>query len=457
MLENDVLEVFGQTPFLYKLYTQICCVFPVCDPSAHDAIVDTLAKGLARLAGSFPWLAGQVINEGASEGNTGVYRIIPGDKLPLVVKDLRHDPSGPTMDALRQANYPFSMLDEEVIAPCMTLNIPGSSTGLAKDSAPVFCVQANFITGGLMLTLVGQHNVMDMTGQGNMIRLLSKACHNEPFTSEEVTSGNLSRATTIPLLDDSYQPGPELAEQIVKPLAQTTETTAEPLSQPPKCTWAYLTFSAKSLAALKSLASKHITCEFISTDDAISSFLWQCIIRSRLPRLEPSAKALITRSVNVRRHLGVPSGYPGLAQNLVYHRDTVKTLAEEPLGTLASQFRSAIDPKKVDLAFNTRALATFLSRSPDKTVASVGATVDSKRDFMISSWANIDCYELDFNLGLGTPEAVRRPCLTPIESLGYLMPKSPSGEMAAGICLREEDWERLRADEEFVKYGKYVG
>jgi hypothetical protein len=29
--------------------------------------------------------------------------------------------------------------------------------------------------------------------------------------------------------------------------------------------------------------------------------------------------------------------------------------------------------------------------------------------------------------------------------------------MAAGICLREEDWERLRADEEFVKYEQYVG
>ena len=149
MLENDVLEVLGQTPFLYKLYTQICCVFPVPDPSAHAAIVDTLAKGLERLAGSFPWLAGQVINEGASEGNTGVYRIIPGDKIPLVIKDLRHDRSVPTLDALRRANYPFSMLDEELIAPCMTLNLPGSSIGLAKDSAPVFCVQANFITGGL--------------------------------------------------------------------------------------------------------------------------------------------------------------------------------------------------------------------------------------------------------------------------------------------------------------------
>jgi hypothetical protein len=39
----------------------------------------------------------------------------------------------------------------------------------------------------------------------------------------------------------------------------------------------------------------------------------------------------------------------------------------------------------------------------------------------------------------------------------YFMPKAPNGEIAALICLRDEDWERLKADEEFAKYGKYIG
>jgi hypothetical protein len=82
----------------------------------------------------------------------------------------------------------------------------------------VFCVQANFIKGGLMLTLVAQHNVMDMTGQDFIVNMLSKACHNKSFTSEEIATGNIDRSNIIPLLDDSYELDPELDRQLMKPL-----------------------------------------------------------------------------------------------------------------------------------------------------------------------------------------------------------------------------------------------
>lgn len=126
------------------------------------------------------------------------------------------------------------------------------------------------------------------------------------------------------------------------------------------------------------------------------------------------------------------------------------------MGILASQLRSAVDPKTSSLAYNTRALATFLDRAPDKDSISFTATLDLSTDIMLSSWAKLGCYGLDFNLGLGKPEAVRRPQFDPVESLIYLMPRAPDGEIAVGFCLRDEDMERLRADEEFAKYGKYI-
>lgn len=52
---------------------------------------------------------------------------------------------------------------------------------------------------------------------------------------------------------------------------------------------------------------------------------------------------------------------------------------------------------------------------------------------------------------------MRRPKLVDFESLVYLMPKRPDGEVAVAISLRDEDMNRLKADEEFVKYGKYIG
>ena len=458
---SEDLDIFGQQPLL-NIYTQICLCFSVADASSHSAIITTLTRGLERLSASFPWLAGKLINEGAGEGNSGIFKIKPFEKIPcLVVKEYRHDPSIPTMDVLRRANFPFSMLDESLVAPRKT--IPESSDDSASEPTPVFLLQANFITGGLLLTFVGHHRVMDMTGQGQIIHLFSKACRNEQFTSEELSSGNLDRRNIIPLLDDSYEHGSELAHQIMKPTpshSNPNSTNGPPASPPPSnSTWAYFAFNRTSLTALKSLATKTITIPsgYISTDDALSAFIWQSVIRTRLPRLSPTAGSKFARAVDVRRYLDIPQAYSGLVQNMTYHTYTLQKLVEEPLGSVASELRLAVDPKTSNLGYNTHALATFLDRTPDKSVVSITATLDLSADIMLSSWARVDCYELDFNLGLGKPEAVRRPRFVPFESLIYLMPTSLDGEIAVAVCLRDEDMERLRADEEFAKYGRYIG
>ena len=328
---------------------------------------------------------------------------------------------------------------------------------ITTESALVFCVQANFIEGGLMLTLVAQHNVMDMTGQDFIIGLLSKACHNEPFTSEEIAIGNMVRSHLIPLLDDSYTPGPELARQIVKPPPKVKDVS-EPVT-PPKSTWAYIEFSAAQLGSLKALATNTLpaSTDFISTDDAVSAFIWKSIARARASRLAATSESMLTRAVDMRERLGIPQGYPGVMQNLTYNTNTIQRLSEEPLGIIAAELRSQLDPKINDLVFNTRALATVLSRSADKTKASFAATVNVSSDFMLSSWSRVGSYSLEFNLGLGKPKAVRRPQFTPFEGLGYLMPRSAAGELPVGICLRDADWERLKADEEFTRYAKYIG
>lgn len=457
---NDYLDILGQQPTLNDLYTQICFCFSVADTSAHSSIINTLTNGLERISASFPWLAGEVVNEGSSDGNSGSFKIKPLGKVPrLVVKDLRRDASIPTMDALRQANFPISMLDETIIAPRKTLS--GGSEESASDPTPVLLLQANFITGGLLLTVLGLHSTMDMVGQSQVMHLFSKACHNERFTSEELSSGNLDRRNIIPLLDDSYN-GPELTHQVVKPTPSypiSNNTKSHPPSPPPQCTWAYFIFHPASLIALKSLATKTITLSsrYISTDDALSAFIWKFVSRARLSRLDSTAESTLARAVDVRRYLDIPQTYPGMVQNMTYHTYTLQKLVEEPLGGVALQLRLALDLRTSMLGYNTRALATLLNRAPDKNIISVTATLDLSVDIMISSWAKIDCYGLDFNLGLGKPETVRRPRFVPVESLIYFMPKTPNGEIAVAICLRDEDMERLRADEEFAMYGRYIG
>ncbi|OAQ72022.1 acetyltransferase [Pochonia chlamydosporia 170] len=459
-LKNNQLDVLGTQPSLYKLYTQICSIYPLPDSTSHDRIVTTLRNGLDRLAQNFPWLAGYVINEGSSEGVTGTYRIVPTDSIPLVVKDLRGDASMPSLDTIREAGFPFRMLDENVIAPCMTINIPGMPVGLVADHGPVFAVQANFIEGGLVLTIVAQHNTMDMHGQKTIINWLSKACHNESFSNEELEVGNTDKSQSYPLLPDSWEPGPEIAQQLVKPpVVEPKSNAAQTQLPPPKASWGYVTFSSTALETLKIKATqtKRVGCNFVSTDDTVCAFIWTCLSRARASRLKPDVKSIFARAIDVRPRLGLPSNYPGACTNMTFNELSIRAVGSDTLGGIASDIRRQLDPNVTDMAHNTRAFATYLSRCTDKSKLNMTGSTDPSSGIMLSSWAGINLYDLDFNLGLGKPESVRRPCFLPVESLMYIMPKSPNGDMAVAICITDEDWERLKEDEEWKKHAKYLG
>ena len=453
---SEYQDVIGQ--LAYKIYTPLSLCFPLQDASSQSQIIDTLMKALEQLSVSFPWLAGQVIGDGAAEGNTGRPKIIPLDKTSrLIVKDLTRDAAVQSMDALRKANFPFSMLDGTVLTSLKGL--PTSYGESEEDPAPVFFVQANFINGGLILSFAGEHSIMDGHGLGQIIRIFSKACHNEPFTDEELVQGNRARNNIIPLLDQTtYKPGPELNHLLVKPSTTSSPASSNP---PPKCTWAYFHFPSPSLSKLKAIASAsnsisdNPTVPYTTTNDAISAFIWQCTSRARSSRLPPQTTSTFGRAVDVRSCLSIPSCYPGNVSSHTYNTLSLSSLASTPLGSLASSLRLALNPS--DLSFAIRSLATHITLVPDKSSISFGADLDLSTDIFFSSWAKLPCYNHDFNLGLGFPESVRRPRFDVVEGLMYLMPMDRSGGVDAAICLRDEDLEALKGDREFGKYGGWIG
>jgi hypothetical protein len=100
---------------------------------------------------------------------------------------------------------------------------------------------------------------------------------------------------------------------------------------------------------------------------------------------------------------------------------------------------------------------TALSETEDKGSLVYGATLDaSKYDVMFSSWAGQGLYQQSFGK-LGKPQIAKRHRFKPMEGLIYFMPRTDAGDIDVAVCLREEDIERLRADEVLTKYGKYIG
>ncbi|OKL58174.1 hypothetical protein UA08_06415 [Talaromyces atroroseus] len=444
------LDILGQQPRINKLYTQITFCFQLgSDSPSQTDIVNTLEKGFKCLSDNLPWIAGKIVNE------DDTFKIRSSEKQSrVIVKHYDKNNQAPAWNTLLEASFPFRMIDESTFAPCKTLE-PSS------DNLSVFLIQANFVSGGLLLTLNGQHGSMDMAGQGQIMYLLAKACRNEPFTSSEVSICNMDRRNIIPLLDDN---GPNSADSRLPrntSVASNIETPQRQAPPLPNCTWAYFSFAASSLATLKSLASASVptgTNDFVSTDDVLSAFIWQFISRSRLPRYQnemSTCKTTLSRNVDVRRYLSIPSTYPGLVTNATIHTSSLEYVVKQSLGTIASQLRSALDP--ASLNHRTRELATAIARNKNAQHAVAVPGGNPELDVRLSSWAKENCYSLDF--GFGFPSAVRRPRFAEgsREGLVYFLPKTLKGDIVVGVCLGDEDLERLKEDQDFIQFGKFVG
>lgn len=453
------LDVLGQTERINRLYTQITLCFPTRiddSSSTRTEIIENLERALARLSKFFPWVTGRVVQ------NDHVFRITTAQtSLSLVVKELQDDAAVPTWDELKQADFPFGMIDEHVVALCKTMVA-------AEAERPVLLIQANFVQGGLLLTFDAQHGSMDMAGQAQVITLLAKACRGEEFTKDEVETGNMQRVHRIPLADEknpghSDSPTSKPEEVVQEAGANAKSRESQPSAPSDALVWAYLDFPAASLSSLKRFASQTLAVDtaFVSTDDVLSAFIWQSITRVRRPRLDSprSTPTTLTRNVDVRLHFDLPPTYPGMMTTATSHTYPVDDLVnQKSLGAVASGLRAALDPES--LRNNAIGQATAIAINRDAAAQkSISALSYPSLDVRLSSWAKEKFYDLDFGPFLGQPEAVRRPMFKDgaREGLVYFLPKGRDGSILVGICLREEDMERLRMDEEVLQWSRWVG
>ncbi|KAI4606501.1 hypothetical protein J4E83_010092 [Alternaria metachromatica] len=487
-LDMDI-DLMGAQPALFKLYTQLALFFPLSEeegqvPASRDTTVITaiITAGLAELAKTFPWVAGQVVDVNANANSHSddsdsddrakpLFRIRPYEPVPqCIVRDYTSDAEIASLAQIIDAGFPMRMLGEETWAPCPTLAAlgfdPRKASGEDDRPAPVMLVQISYIRGGMVLCVNLQHNVCDMMGQAAVIGWLSKACAGEEFTREERKVGNMVRTGVVPLIEDEgWVPGMELQNQLFPPAPTVVkeEDTAESTvaGAPVKCRWVYFDFSASSLKTLKDLATTTLPQDFtsfISTDDALTAFIFLSVLRARQTRLPPSTPTTLARAVDARRYLNIHPNYPGILQNMAYTRYTLSTLLSTPLGHIAATMRHSVDPAASDIAFRTRSLVTFLAQSPDNAAkTSPTATLDMSVDVALSSWTKVPAYEWDFGRGLGKAVAVRRPGFVPVEGLVYLMPKGREGSVAVAMCLREEDLGVLKRDGEWERMATYVG
>ncbi|KAH6604576.1 trichothecene 3-o-acetyltransferase [Trichoderma cornu-damae] len=445
-------DVMGQLMFL-KTYTHILLGFPTAEAVSEGAVVGDLEKAARRLTDAFPWLSGHVVRQGTGPGKSGLAKVVPyapgARPTPVVAKDCRK--LCPSFRSIVDAGGPMSMLDGEILT-----SREGMPYGYDEsvEPAPVISIQANFVQGGLLVAFAAQHNILDMNGLGQMIRLFAKACRGEPFTQSELEQGNRDRRNVVRLL------GPdESRTDLARFRTPKPASGSAPRPSPPAdLRWAYFHFSGPKLAELKRSASK--PGSWISTDDALSALACQRITSVRLQRLGAGlAQTTVTfcRAINARRFLEtpLPREYMG---HMVYAIEQTLPVndaaATADVAALSGKLRADIDGLR-PVAIHT--FATAVAENEDKAAFSYGPLLDcSGLDIIYSSWTGLGLYQETFGT-LGNPLLAKREKFKPMESLVYLMPKTETGDVDVAMCLREEDINRLKADEVLTRYGKYIG
>ena len=419
-------------------------------PALHTEIGQRLQTGLRHLSQVFPWLAARVITLGASSTNTGENHFAPHLDAPtLVIKDLSHDESVYSFTQMSDRKFPMEMLSEEIFAPIPTIG--ASESELGRD-APVFAVQCTFVKGGVVLVVVGEHRCMDGIGMGSVIKLLDKACKGIKFTEEEIEVGNMERSGLVLLNEESV--GDDDGELRNQP-ARETEKPAKMEVKGLK--WFSFHFSEEAQAKIKALATpKDRDGEkegWISTDDALTAFIFHHITQARSPILRDTdmVPPKLARAVDIRHLFNVSATYPGMFQSMTYHTyPPTNTSEATPLQELAVSLRRALHPSTSTLKEDSQIMLCKIDQTSDKSKISLTPNFIPSRDFMLSSWGKMGlANDVNFGIANGGLKAVRRPSFMKVEGLGYFLPADEDGARNVVVCLGLEDGERMMTDKEW--------
>ena len=158
------LGPLGQFPGVCT-YTILTLGFRVKDEN-QQAVISLLEEAASEIVLSYPWLAGQVVNEKSEdekEASSGTYKVVkykPHEQISqfIHVKDCKK--LLPKYEEIVKARAPLSTLDGSIICPAY-----GFPYMYPNDvTQPVILMQANFVQGGLLLTSCGHHLTMDANG-----------------------------------------------------------------------------------------------------------------------------------------------------------------------------------------------------------------------------------------------------------------------------------------------------
>ncbi|KAJ5382594.1 Transferase [Penicillium concentricum] len=439
-------DIISQFPLL-NAYTQLLFGFKLPANVDRDAIVASLQGAFDKLKAEIPWLGWQVARE---SGPGGILKAMPWptDVPEERIRVKNCDDLIAPMAKLVSAGVPIHMLDGSVLTPWPALPQPRGLEG----PDPVVALQANFVSGGLILNLSSHHTIIDGSGIYQFVNLLALVMSGKEIPAADLEQANRDRSRVIPLI-----PRSEPVKSYSHLRRPPGYTWAAPSSPP---MWCYFKMPVNALARLvKSVkddpSSNKPGSLMVSENDIFSAFAWQRLCAVRVANGQPPERSSkLGRAIDGRMAMGVPLTYMG---HMVCHalvRLPLNQVAKLPLPQIAQALRRELN--QANTPWSIRSFATFMAREPDTSTLLYGGTHDARADLMVTATGQATPLPTSWGPLLGRSCFFRRPTAAPIP--GCLIINEAEGAfIPLTLCMPEEDINGLKKDPVWKQYVRYVG
>lgn len=451
MLQNTQIERLTSLDTLMpRTYVSAVLTFRTSEPTA--SVASNLQLGLKGLLKQVPWISGRVFPSAAVKGKTYALemRWSPDDAPPTLIDRGQISAS---YDTLAASGMPPEAVPAEFWAVPPMVDEATFQAGVPVFAASFFRFADN---PGFGLCISIHHNVVDATSFNEIVRLWA----------ENIAGG--ASTPSLRILDRVKHLEAGLSSQldaIASPpdeslLASHPEFSKMPPQFPaefPVSTSKLFRIPISQLDGIKTLVGTHMQTP-PSTNTLLSALIWSAITRVRAqrnPGLLSEDSKLVT-AVNGRRRIDTQDDTLYLGNLVLYalSKQSVEDLKSSSTGTSPAAIAKICEAiTKSQSAVNSQHIAEvykLVDSADDPRTIFVGWDLFNSRDLTITSWADLNFYEMHFGAPLGKPEFVRTP-YAEADGVAMILPRNRAAGSAdeildVVIMLRKDDLGVLEGD-----------
>ena len=406
------------------VYSRRILIFSLQDHD-RDQLVLALRSGLQRTVDEIPILAGQM-------GHTPTGWTVKSGQALLRIREIDM-----SLSELKSSNFSEGMLPADRLSSVPTITDPECEWHACR-------IQANFISGGLLLVLSINHTTMDGYGITKVTEALARNCRVHPlaaaFEPISLDRSSLSRCTTDADIEKLGAYSIVCGALKLGPLSAGIITTTFQLSVP-------------ALKALKIAASP--AEGWITTHDAVNALCWRTHARGRYQTnlISDEDIARFAFPVEFRRLIEPPLSmrYIGNAVLMTKVQLPVKALlGPEGLSIAAATIRAGV--RHVNAAYVDNFIAVAKSLSHPGQLKINMKLEQPQTAFGSTSYKSFAHSALDWDPLFGTFEKLRLASGVTGDGMSIILPVLRDGSWEVTVTLEDGLLNFFRANDEWTKY-----